>query len=236
MSEKKRKTAEGDDEGSSDRNSGKGKAKVTVEEEPPEQPQEEYQASRRPPTPGTGRFNRYEPVVRSPVTVAVGRGPRPVPVPNRRPSESVGALANGLTREQCGDILSGKCGLASQGALIYPIERRSPDGETLWICNFKPNKAEGGHPQMQIPLNREFPGEGKKVLVHHLWFRWKFGLIINPELHISHRDAENALLLIQESAALNESRKYCHAYRWYAPLPGEAAPRCPHRESPCTGP
>lgn len=76
-----------------------------------------------------------------------------------------------------------------------------------------------------------------KVLVHHLVWRHRTGALVDPLSHISHIDADKRYVeCVQESREMNESRKFCHLFGWYATLTGEETPRCPHRERPCTGP
>jgi hypothetical protein len=80
-------------------------------------------------------------------------------------------------------------------------------------------------------------GFNGKILVHHIYWRYKNAFqLIDTTLHISHRDAEAEVLhLIAESRELNESRKYCHMFKWYKTRVGEQRPRCPHWEHPCSG-
>jgi hypothetical protein len=105
------------------------------------------------------------------------------------------------------------------------------------VCNLKPNKP-GGYPQVDCKLVTR----GRvttKVLVHHIVWRHRTQLDIDssPLLHISHLDADKAYVeAVQESAAMNESRKYCHLFGWYARLKGDDRARCPHFEHPCSGP
>lgn len=81
-------------------------------------------------------------------------------------------------------------------------------------------------------------GLKKKALVHLIFWRFQNDFKQIPEKeHISHVDAEPEVLhLVSESPQMNESRKYCHLFKWYKTLPGEPRPRCPHWECPCTGP
>lgn len=78
----------------------------------------------------------------------------------------------------------------------------------------------------------------RKELVHLIYWRQKNAYALIPsDAHISHLDADHKILhLTSESAALNESRKHCHAFGWWRVDPLQGRPRCPHWEVPCTGP
>jgi len=93
-------------------------------------------------------------------------------------------------------------------------------------------------PRKHGQVDCRYVGLAKKVLVHQLYWRYKNNYApINPELHISHCDKEPEVLnLVAESSMMNESRKYCHLFNWYKPLPNEDWARCPHWEHLCTGP
>lgn len=87
------------------------------------------------------------------------------------------------------------------------------------------------------PWLKRSAGMPNKVLLHLVvWRQANDYDLLDSSLEISHCDADhNVLNLIAESHDENESRKYCHLFGWYAVLPGETEPRCPHREWPCTG-
>ena len=110
-------------------------------------------------------------------------------------------------------------------------------------CTLKPNKV-GGYAQVDMRSLKsagltEEQCKGKQ-LVHAIYWRWlNKGLPIKTDgsTNLSHLDKDTSILnIIQESVSMNESRKYCHLFEWYKPLPGEQAPRCPHKENPCKGP
>jgi len=110
-----------------------------------------------------------------------------------------------------------------------------------WICNLAATKTtKGDFKYPQIDLTRfQIPGvkTKQKVLVHHLFWCYKFEEYIDANLHISHLDKECRYVeCVQESKDLNESRKYCHKFGWYKKKEDEDRPRCPHWEQPCTGP
>jgi hypothetical protein len=107
-----------------------------------------------------------------------------------------------------------------------------------FLCTLKRTKDKRGKDKYAQVDTKKFTDNAKKVLVHHLWWRYKNDYqLIDPDQTISHRDADNRVLnLVQESYEMNESRKYCHLFKWYKPLPGEDKARCPHLETPCTGP
>ena len=82
-------------------------------------------------------------------------------------------------------------------------------------------------------------GRVGKVLMHQLFWRYQNGgSLVDPTMHVSHLDADKRYIdAVLEPVELNESRKYCHLFGWYAPLAGEESPRCPHRGMPaCRGP
>lgn len=121
----------------------------------------------------------------------------------------------------------------SKQAYIIP----TPRGEKCTLAPTKSKKGSDKHPQFDLTRFNFSEVKGKQ-LVHLIY--WRFlnnGASIDPELHISHLDADQQVLrLIQESRDMNESRKYCHLFGWYKLRPGESRPRCPHWETPCTGP
>ena len=106
-----------------------------------------------------------------------------------------------------------------------------------WNCVPGPNK-KGGYAQVDITnYCKEGSGVTKKVLVHHIYWRYKndYQKIASGK-EISHLHADNTVLdLVEESWELNQSRKWCHFFKWYKPLDGETTPRCPHKECPCKG-
>ncbi len=142
---------------------------------------------------------------------------------------------NELTLEEINSIVEFmKKNVISQSGLYY-IE---PSDRGFHKCNLKPTKTAKGEPKYpQIDLNRFKKGLGKQ-LAHLIWWRYENrGALINSDLTISHCDANHQLLhLVQESRDANESRKYCHLFKWYKTKEGEDKPRCPHWEHPCTGP
>ena len=113
-----------------------------------------------------------------------------------------------------------------------------------YMCNLAPTRKPNGsykYAQMDIARfgvtrqrRRALKG---KVLVHSLWWRYSNGYRKIPiNLELSHIDANPKMILTRlETHEMNESRKYCHLYHWYRILPGEQAPRCPHKEFPCRG-
>lgn len=128
-----------------------------------------------------------------------------------------------------------------RGGLPY-IEKRGFRG---WICNLVPTKRRNGsYKYAQMDCSRFTRHRGIKVckiLVHVLWWRYINGGRKVPldldNCELSHLDSNpRYITTILESHDLNESRKYCHKFKWYRTLPGEERPRCPHREYPCTGP
>jgi hypothetical protein len=106
-------------------------------------------------------------------------------------------------------------------------------------CTLTPNKSNG---YAQVDVTSYCDGEGgsgvkKKVLVHHLWWRYKNGYAkISKDHEISHLNRDNRILdLIEEDWHTNQSRKWCHHFEWYKIKKGEKTPRCPHKEVPCKG-
>lgn len=119
-------------------------------------------------------------------------------------------------------------------------------GDRGVICNLAPTRNKKGeykYPQVSIT---KWCGEKKpKVLVHAVWWRYINDFKkIDPDLELSHLDVNPRYIdTVQETAEMNESRKYCHLFKWYTQLPNddfplfyEESPRCPHKENPCTGP
>ena len=158
---------------------------------------------------------------------------------NKRKAESVksprGEGVNSLSEEKLEEIINflKKSKLSSGEFKVTKTER--PEG--YWRCNLACTKDAKGNPKYpQVDLKAL--GIEKKQLIHLIWWRWENnGALIDPDLHISHCDADHKVLhLVQESRDLNESRKYCHLFGWYKTKPGEERPRCPHWEHPCTGP
>lgn len=111
-------------------------------------------------------------------------------------------------------------------------------GPRGWFCTLVPSGTIK-HAQVDVTYLKNLQCSGKR-LVHRIWWRYTHGgQLINPRFHISHLDAEYSqhyLACVEESKEMNESRKYCHFFHWYAKKPGEDRPRCPHWERPCTGP
>ena len=121
---------------------------------------------------------------------------------------------------------------------FWEVRRHTLVGDRVILCtNLEPVKS-GGKPQIY------FNGLTTKPLVHALWWRWENRNeedqtcpLIDVTLHLSHIDcALDSVTTILESRDVNESRKYCALFNWFAPLPGEVRPRCPHWEIPCSGP
>lgn len=122
---------------------------------------------------------------------------------------------------------------------VTPVTR----GDAVYYrCQLAPTKDAKGnpkHPQCTITRFAPLPDNRQhKALVHLIWWRWEHGGAQIPEdLHISHLDADQQVLhLTAERREVNESRKWCHHFGWFRTMPGEDAPRCPHKEQPCTGP
>lgn len=114
-------------------------------------------------------------------------------------------------------------------------------------CNLSGTKKtkDGSYKYAQFDITRFGNSYGRrkairgKVLVHALLWRHanNFRKIPYSDLELSHIDSDpHYMKTMLETHADNESRKYCHLNGWWRPLPGETAPRCPHREFPCTGP
>lgn len=104
-------------------------------------------------------------------------------------------------------------------------------------CLLVPNK-KSGYAQVDVTKYcKDGSKVSKKVLVHHIWWRYKNGYNkISKKHEISHLHVDNTILdLVEESWEMNQSRKWCHHFGWYAVLEGEDAPRCPHKECPCKG-
>lgn len=109
--------------------------------------------------------------------------------------------------------------------------------KTLWICSMVPNK-EDGYAQADVTGSCKNGSKVTgKVLVHHLWFRYKNNYAkVQDGMEISHLHNDTSILnVIEESWEMNQSRKWCHHFGWYKPLQGEQHPRCPHKENPCQG-
>jgi hypothetical protein len=144
---------------------------------------------------------------------------------------------------------------------LSQVERTLPDGtknhflsclmvllgsrRIVQLCSLKSTKPNG-HPQVSVArfmMGRRIFHE-RKPLVHALWWRWNnrdltTGICpqIDLNLDLSHVDTDSTSLnCVQESHERNESRKYCKLFGWYKVAPGEGTCRCPHWESPCSGP
>lgn len=101
--------------------------------------------------------------------------------------------------------------------------------------DLKPTKVNG-HPQATV--SKALMGKldfdpwantkrGQVKVLRHLvvWRYLNGGALLPDDLQISHVDADHTVLnLVAESRTLNESRKYCHLYRW----------NCPHSYYECT--
>lgn len=140
-----------------------------------------------------------------------------------------GGLVNGLTVEQVKEMI----GLLKGGKYIKQVKR----GDQVFDKSLYKPVGSNKHGQVDV---KPVLGTSTKVLVHHLYWRYQndFALVpSDPRIHISHLDAEPEVMnLVAESRDMNESRKYCHKFKWYLQLPGEDRLRCPHWENPCTGP
>jgi hypothetical protein len=119
------------------------------------------------------------------------------------------------------------------------------EGNRGYKCNLVFTIDRAGNPKYpQFDLSRfGWPGIKFKVLVHHLYWRFENAHAVIPVgVQISHLDQNKKYIHgVAETPAMNESRKYCHLFRWFdiQQLPGggfEDNPRCPHWEAPCTGP
>jgi hypothetical protein len=103
-----------------------------------------------------------------------------------------------------------------------------------------------GHPQVTIPrklkekldLNYwDNDIDQFKVLRHLVVWRYLNDYALIPDkLQISHCDHDPMILnLVAESRDLNESRKYCHKYKWYMETDSSNTILCPHRSyHPCS--
>ena len=141
---------------------------------------------------------------------------------------------NAMTVSQIADI----CTFMINNDISGKGVRYVYQGDRGWKCNLAPTrKQNGGYKYPQIDCNRWVPRAGKQ-LVHAIWWRYQNGGNTVPAgTELSHIDRNPRYVeCLAESHELNESRKYCHLFGWYKALPGEASPRCPHREHPCTGP
>ena len=148
-----------------------------------------------------------------------------------------GVLANSLSEEILVKIvqyLKENINPSSGEPFLTTVKRKSGK---FYRCNMSCIKdAKGNDKWPQKDLTRF--GFRHKVLVHHIWWRYENSFAPIPDgLDISHLDADHQVLrLVAESRDVNESRKYCHLFKWYKPLPGEPRPRCPHWNNPCSGP
>jgi len=156
---------------------------------------------------------------------------------SKKAKKTKGVLINTLTKAQVQEIIDYmKNNRISSGKPCYIT--KSTRG---WICNLKPTKKKGGEPKYpQFNIERFGFPKDTKILVHHLFWRYNNdGALVDesPDMHISHLDEDrNYIECVQESVNMNESRKYCHLFGWYKAKEGEDRPRCPHWETPCTGP
>jgi hypothetical protein len=107
------------------------------------------------------------------------------------------------------------------------------------ICNLAPTRnKKGGYKYPQIDITKWWGGRKGKVLVHAVWWRYLNRYQkIDPNMELSHLDANPKYIeTVLETVEMNESRKFCHYFKWYLKIPGEDRPRCPHWENPCNGP
>jgi len=149
------------------------------------------------------------------------------------------SIVNSLSLQELEEIIFFlKNNSIKRHGLAYPYVELTSQG---WRCNLRPTRQSNGKPKYpQIDLNRFSSSWNKKLgkqLVHLIWWRAiNQGLAIRPDMAISHRHEDPSILcLVQESKEMNESRKYCHKFRWYKRLAEENQPRCPHWENPCLG-
>lgn len=143
------------------------------------------------------------------------------------PRSPRGEAVNGLTYQQLESVIKQ---MRVKGTIVS-----TPRGEKCTLACTK--DAKGNPKHAQVSMEQFNCGITKKQLVHLIYWRYvNNGAIIDPELHISHLDADQQMLnLIQETREMNESRKYCHLLGWYKKKPNESRRRCPHWENPCTG-
>jgi hypothetical protein len=146
-----------------------------------------------------------------------------------------GILVNTISEEKLQEIINYMKANSFNGKKY--IEKK----ERGWVCNLTPTKTAKGEPKYpQFDITKFGFPKGTKVLVHHLYWRYRNNGIQVDEstnMHISHLDADPTYIeCVQESVEMNESRKYCHLFEWYKTKEGEDRPRCPHWEAPCTGP
>lgn len=150
----------------------------------------------------------------------------------KRPrAEGINSLTNQQVVEICQHLMRSTF---TRNKERVPYLSRTERG---WRCNLAATKDSNGEPKYPMfSINRWL--KGQRVLVHLLWWRYEnLGKLVDPDQTISHLDVDRTILrLVQEPRELNESRKYCHLYKWYRPLPGEIQSRCPHKQNPCTGP
>jgi hypothetical protein len=139
---------------------------------------------------------------------------------------SRGQVVNTFTFEQLNDIV---LRMKDKGQLI-------PERGML-RCTLATTKDTRNN-EKYAQVDTTFIGVRGKQLVHLICWRWyNNGALLDETKTISHIDADHKVMnLVEESWELNESRKYCHLFKWYKVLTGENRPRCPHWEIPCTGP
>jgi len=148
-----------------------------------------------------------------------------------------GHLVNDLSAKEVNQIVSWmKTNKIPKKGCHYLEER-----ERGWICNLVSTTTKKGEPKYpQIDISRFNFAVTGKVLVHHIfWRNNNNGALVDldPNMHISHIDKDKKYVnCVQETKDMNESRKFCHLFKWYKKKPGEERSRCPHWESPCTGP
>lgn len=158
--------------------------------------------------------------------------------PSSKINSSSKKQVNSLSTSELNDVVSFlKHSTFRRGDQSFKYVECTPEG--YWKCNLQPTKTSTGDPKYaQIDLERFASIWGRhlgKQLVHLIWWRaHNNGQLLHPDLHISHRSINTRTLdLIEETREMNESRKYCHLFGWYKPLPNEDKPRCPHWEAPC---
>lgn len=165
----------------------------------------------------------------------IRRPPFPIANHSAMSKRQRGEGVNSLTPIQINNIAAE---LLSKGA-VFKIVRGDREFFQCSLAATKDAKGNPKHPQCTITRHAPLPdGQQHKQLVHLIWYRYvNEGATIPEDLHFSHLDADpRTLHLTAESPQANESRKYCHLFGWYKTKPGEDRPRCPHWETPCTGP
>jgi len=137
-------------------------------------------------------------------------------------------LANWLTRTE---IDNATTGMEKSGKVV-----ELNDSHKHKLCLYKPNKPNG-YPQVDITrflepraANDPHPLVGKKVVVHHIYWRAANNYqLVTPGMHVSHLTSNSAIVSCTtlETPLENESRKFCKSLHW------REDGRCPHRPIPC---